>query len=42
VELIGTLESIDKAEKLMNAVIAEVRYHIQSLSQLSFSSLAII
>jgi far upstream element-binding protein len=28
VELIGTLESIEKAEKLINAVIAEVIYHI--------------
>lgn len=31
VELIGTLESIEKAEKLMSAVIAEVGYHIKSL-----------
>jgi len=36
------LESIDKAEKLLNAMIAEVRYHIQSLSQSSCSSFAII
>lgn len=33
VEIIGSLESIDKAEKLMSAVIAEVICHIQCLSQ---------
>lgn len=37
VELIGTVESIDKAEKLINAVIAEVRYHIRYLFRYSCS-----